>query len=384
MTSLAAIGGTCDPAFQPVVEAFASNFARHDDYADVGAGLAVYWRGRRVVHIWGGLADTGSGRPWASDTLANVWSTTKGLTAIAFARLVERGLVGYEDRVADHWPEFAQAGKDDIRVIDLLSHSSGLNGFAEPTTIEDFADWDLVTGRLARQAPFWPPRAFSAYHAMTYGFLVGEVARRVTGLAPRDLFQRELAAPMSAQVFLGLPADAAERLAPTITPATWSTTPGLVDPAAEPATVNPAPRPDWANRADWRAGQVPAANGHASADGLARLYGALANGGAMDGRVLLSPAAIAAMCEARGDGEDRMLGPRRWAAGVVLNRGQAFGPNPRAFGHSGWGGSFGCADPDAEIGVGYVLNRMGSKVVDDPRGETICRAVFDCAGRLGA
>lgn len=384
MTSQPIIEGQCAPAFAAVKDAFRANFQRDDDYCDVGAALCVYWRGRKVVNLWGGLADQATSRPWREDTLVNIWSATKGLTAVVIARLVERGLLSYEDRVADHWPEFAQAGKADIKVGDLLSHQSGLNGFLKPTTIEEFADWDLVTRRLAEQPPFWTPGEFTSYHAMTYGFLVGEVARRVTGQTPRDLFRSELTETLGADVHLGLPAHDASRVATSIGPDVWSTTAGAVDAIAEPATTNPAPRPDWANRQDWRDGQVPAANGHASAAGLAKIYGALANGGSIDGKDLLSPATIEAMRVVRSRRDDRMLGPRLWAAGMVLNRGQSFGPNPDAYGHSGWGGSFGCADPGAGVGIGYVLNRMGSQVAGDPRALQICQAVFESVRGTGA
>ncbi|PZQ63440.1 MAG: hypothetical protein DI570_09045 [Phenylobacterium zucineum] len=381
MTDIA-FGGGAAPGFEPVAEAFRANFTRDDDYREIGAALAVYWRGERVVHLWGGQRAPG-GAPWTPDTLVNIWSATKGLTAVLMARLVDRGLVDYEAPVARYWPEFAQAGKSDIRVIDLLTHQSGLNGFHEPTTIEQFADWDLLTGRLAAQAPLWPPRAHASYHAMTFGFLAGEVARRVTGLSPRDLFRSELAAPLAADVNLGLPADARERLAPIVEPAHWSTTPGgSADPIAEPATINPAPRPDWANREDWRGGQVPAANGHATADGLARIYAALAQGGELEGVRLLSPAAVAELARPRTDGQDRMLGVRVWGAGVSLNASGSWGPNPATFGHSGWGGAFGCADPRAQVGIGYVMNRMGGKVAEDPRAAALCAAVHDCLGRL--
>lgn len=374
--------GETAAGFEPVAEAFRANFQRQDDYRELGAALAVYWRGRRVVHLWGGEREPG-GAPWTHDTLVNIWSATKGLMAVAMARLVERGLVDYEAPVARYWPEFAEAGKADIRVIDILSHRSGLNGFRAPTTIEEFADWDLLIGRLAAQTPFWPPGAYASYHAMTYGFLAGEVARRVTGLSPRDLFRAELARPLQADIHLGLPADAYGRLAPIIVPAQWATSPaGSVDAIAEPASVNPAPRPDWANREDWRAAQVPAANGHASADGLARIYGALANGGELDGTHFLSPATIAAMSAARTDGEDHMLGARRWAAGLSLNASGGWGPNPGAFGHAGWGGAFGCADPQAQVGIGYVMNRMGGKVAEDPRAAALCTAVHACLARL--
>ncbi len=371
------VRGETAATFARVADAFEMNFHRDDDYEEVGAALCVYMEGEQVVNLWGGLRAP-EGPAWTDDTLVNVWSTTKGLTAVLMARLVERGLIDYEAPIIRYWPEFGQAGKDAIRVIDILSHQSGLNGFLSPTTIGDFADWDLLTSRLAEQPPFWAPGSHASYHAMTYGFLAGEVARRVTGLTPRELFQVELAHPLGADLYLGIPQGERGRLAPIIEPATWSATPGVVDVVAEPATVNPAPRPDWANREDWRDGQVPAANGHASADGLARVYGALANDGVLGEIRLLSKETISDLRKPRWQTGDRMLGPRAWAAGMALNVTGIWGPNPATFGHSGWGGSFGCADPDARIGIGYVMNRMSGKVADDPRAQALCSAIFKC------
>lgn len=370
-------GGETAAGFEPVAEAFRANFIRSDAYREMGASFSVYWRGRQVVRLWGGLRKAG-GEAWTPDTLVNIWSATKGLTAVLMARLMDRGLIDYEAPVATYWPEFAAAGKADIRVIDLLDHQSGLNGFLAPTTIEEFADWDLLAARLAAQPPLWPPRSHSAYHAMTFGFLAGEVARRVTGLSPRDLFRRELAEPLGADLFLGAPTDVLDRVAPIVEPDAWSTTSGAVDAIAEPATVNPGPRPEWANRVDWRAGQVPAANGHATADGLARVYASLAEGGELDGVRLLSADAIAVMVRPRNDGHDHMLGERVWAAGMALNATGSWGPNPAAFGHSGWGGAFGCADRQNRLAFGYVMNRMGGKVAEDPRARALCTAVYAC------
>jgi len=376
-------GGETAAGFEPVAEVFRANFQRDDDHREVGAALAVYRHGRRVVHLWGGVREPG-GEAWTADTLVNVWSATKGLMAVVMARLVERGLIDYEAPVARYWPAFAAAGKSEIRVIDVLAHRSGLNGFREPTTIEEFPDWALLTGRLATQAPFWPPGREASYHAMTHGFLAGEIAQRVTGLAPRELFRAELGATLGADVHLGLPPSERHRLAPIVEPAQWTTSPaGEVDPIARPATVNPAPRPDWANREDWRGAQVPAANGHATADGLARVYGALANDGRLDGPSFLAPATIAELGRGRTNGHDHMLGVRIWGAGVSLNATGTWGPNPLTFGHSGWGGAFGCADPGAGVGIGYVMNRMGGKVAEDPRAAALCAAVHACLDRLG-
>ena len=219
-----------------------------------------------------------------------------------------------------------------------MAHRAGLNGFAAPTRPEDFLDWALIVERLAAQAPLWPPWSTAAYHGMTWGWLTGELLRRVSGLMPREYIEQRIAGP----------------------------------------TVNPPPDATAANRPDWRAAQIPAVNVHASADGLARLYAALAHDGGLDGTPILSPAGIAAMVRPRGRAHDEMLGERQWAAGVALNRGGLYGPHQDAFGHSGWGGSFGFADPTTARGVAYVVNRMGSALNGDPRARTLAQLAVAC------
>lgn len=369
--------GYVAPGYERVRDAFQENFTRPDGEADIGAGLTVYRHGEIIVDLVGGFRDAAKTMPWTHDTVANIWSSTKGVTAIAFARLVDRGLVRYEDRVAAYWPEFAAAGKERITVGELVSHQAGLNGFRTPTTVEDFGDWDLVTGRLAEQAPFWPPGEDTSYHAMTYGFLVGEVARRITGLEPRALIEREVAAPLSADIQIGLRTSDVGRVADLV-PFDNAGTPPAPDPLAAPAMTNPIVRQDWANRASWRAAQVPAANGHASAQGLARLYGAVSNGGSLNGALYLNPSTIDALRSPRSTRRDHFLGERTWGAGVSLNMSGAWGPDPATFGHTGWGGSFGCANIERGIGIGYVMNRMGAQIALDPRAVRLCTAIFDC------
>lgn len=376
-----AIEGSVSPGFERVRAAFAENFARGDAYEDVGAALTVYRRGRKVVDLWGGYCDSARTRPWTHDTLVNVWSTTKGVTALAVALLVDRGQLAYEDKVARHWPEFAQSGKGDVTVAQLLSHQAGLPGFAEPTTVEDFYDWARVTTRLARQAPLWAPGTKNSYHAMTYGFLAGELVRRISGVSLGAFVARELAGPLGADVFIGLDTALEPRVAETIKPSVAVDMAALNLPAeAIAALTNPAVEAERPNSRAWRAAEVPAANGHATAGGLARLYGAVANGGALDGVRLLSPGTIERMAQVQTTRPDLMLGfAPNWAMGFATNGIGIYGPNPRAFGHSGWGGSFGCADLEAGIGIGYVMNRMGADLVGDPRTKVLCDAIFASA-----
>ncbi len=372
------IAGTVQPGYEAVRDAFIANF--HREEAEVGAAVAVYVDGACVADLWGGYADAAGTRPWARDTLINVWSSTKGVVAIAAAMLVDQGRLSYEDPVAKHWPEFAAGGKGAITVGQLLSHQGGLNGFLEPTTVEDLYDWTLATSRLAAQTPFWTPGTASSYHALTYGYLAGEVIRRITGQDVGGFVRDAIATPLGADFHIGLPVAHDWRVGEIVPPG--NTTIGQAAPAEIPAraTVNPRPDPTSPNTRPWRAAQIPAANGQSSAHGLGRIYGAIANGGTLDGTTIISPAGIDRMREMRFPGPDMLLGPRRWAAGVSLNVMPNFGPLPETFGHSGWGGSYGCANRERRIGIGYVMNRMGSTLVGNPRSSSLAAAVFSAAG----
>ena len=374
------IEGKVAPGFEKVRDTFAANFARGDAYQDVGASLCVYRAGKMIVDLWGGYRDAAQSNPWTRDTLINVWSTTKGITALAVAQLVDRKLMSYADPVAKHWPEFAQNGKGQITVAQLLSHQGGLPGFTEPTTVEDFYVWIRVCERLARQAPMWEPGTKNSYHAMTYGFLAGELVRRVAKKSVGQLVQAEIAKPLGADVFIGLGAPLEPRVATQFAPKVQPDLAAMgLPPEALAALTNPAVEPGMSNVRAWRAAEVPAANGQATAAGLARVYGALADGGALDGERVISADGIARMTEVQTRRPDLMLGFEPcWAMGFATNKIGVYGPNPRAFGHSGWGGSFGCADPDAKIGIGYAMNQMGADLVGDPRANGLCAAIFSC------
>ena len=356
--------------FEPLRDAFAANFARADEFRELGAALVVYEAGEKVVDLYGGFLDEAHTRAWSGDSLANIWSASKGLTAVAVAQLVEAGLLDYQSPVATWWPEFAQGGKGAITLDQVMSHRAGLNGFAEPTTPHDLYDWDLAADRLARQAPLWPPGSTASYHGMTYGVLAGEIVRRASGLRPRDYLRRRIAEPLGADLWLGAPTARLGDVADIIPPLPDSRRIEL-NPIASWCIANPVPDAAAANHSAWRAAELPAVNVHASADGLARFYGALANAGRLGDTILLGEHALASMVMPRGAARDEMLGVRQWAAGMALNLGGLYGAQPTAFGHSGWGGSFGCADPHSRRGIGYVTNRMGSALNGDPRAKTI-------------
>lgn len=372
--------GRVEPGFERVREAFAANFSRNDDYREVGAALAVYRAGYCVVDLWAGHANRARSRPWQRDTLINVYSSTKGIVATAAALLVDEGRLRYEDPVARYWPEFAQAGKDATTIAQLLSHQSGLTGFLQPTTVEDLYDWPASCAKLAAQAPFWPPGSTSSYHAMTWGYLVGEVLRRAAGMSVGALLQERIAAPLAADIFVGLPDKLEPRVAEMLRPLAAPDLSALTQPPqALAALVNPQLDPEVCNQRAWRAAEIPAANGQASAQGLARVYAALANGGTLGGTRLLSPQAIQAMTAVQAHRADLLLGFQdNWLLGMCLNQMGMLGPKAETFGHSGWGGSFGAANLETGIGIGYVCNQMGAQLVGDPRGAGLCAAIFDC------
>jgi CubicO group peptidase (beta-lactamase class C family) len=374
------VEGRVAKGFERVREQFAANFERPEPYRDTGASLAVYRNGKCVVDLWGGWRDTAHTKRWTRDTLVNVYSTTKGVVATALAMAVDAGRLRYEDRVTKHWPEFAAAGKQDITVAQLISHQGGLPGFVEPTTIEDLYDWHACCARLAAQAPAWKPGDATSYHACTYGYLAGEVFRRAAGMSLGQFIAREMAAVLGADIFLGLPSPEDHRVAPMIAPAVEPDLAALnLPPVALMALGNPVLQPADANTAAWRRAELPAMNLHGTADGIARVFAALANGGKLDGKRLLSRAGIERMCEVQCRRRDQLLGFEvEWAQGLALNSTGVFGPNPKAFGHTGWGGSFGFADPAVGIGAAYTLNRMGADLIGDPRGVDLATAISEC------
>lgn len=367
------IEGHVAPGWERVREAFAANFAAG---REVGASFAVLRDGEPVVELRGGFADRARTRPWQADTLVNVYSSTKGLAALCVALLVERGKLAYEQPVASVWPEFAAAGKGALTIAQLLSHQGGLSGVTVPIALRDYADHEKIARILAAQAPLFAPGQ-SGYHAITHGFLAGELVRRVTGATLGAFLRREIAEPLGADVWIGLPEREDARAAEMVAPPAGPNLPLPDNPAARAALASPPLEPEIPNQRWWRAAEIPAANGHANAAGLARVYGMLARGGELGGRRFLSRETLAAATSERVHRPDLVLSfPMRWAAGFLLNNGLTYGPNESTFGHSGWGGSFGCADPDAKLGIGYAMNQMYANLLGDPRSLDLIDAVY--------
>jgi len=380
MTAVASIDGKCSPRFARVRDAFAANFSER---GDVGAAFAIVQDGELLVDLWGGHADKARHHPWMPDTLSNVWSTTKGVAAICFAMLVDRGLIRYDDPVARHWPEFAANGKEKVTIGQLLSHQAGLCGFAEPVTIELIYDQPRAEALLAAQAPLWPPGEQSGYHAVTIGVLANGLFRRVEGRTLATFVREELSVPYGLDIFIGLPDSDAHRASEIIAPPTLSSTDANPSPsrAQQAALANPVLDPLWSNTRPWRLAPLPSVNGFANASSLARLYGAMANGGKLDGKRLLGPEAIKASTTLLIEGMDAVLGVQgRWAAGFLRNIHGIYGDKETAYGHSGWGGSFAFADPERRLGVSFVMNAMGNNLIGDPRSLALVQATLDSCG----
>lgn len=373
---MTAIHGNCAPGFETVRDHFADNFAHG---REIGAAFCVIHNGETVVDLWAGEKTPG-GEPWQRDTLANVWSTTKGVAAVCVALLVDAGEISYDDKVARVWPEFAAHGKGDITVAQLLSHQAGLSGLREPATLEDCYDHDLMARRLATQEPLWAPGKRSGYHAFTYGYLAGELVKRITGRTIGTFLREEIGEPHGIDFFIGLPESEEPRVAPLTQAEDIEPLAGATEIQALTFT-NPVITQTAPNARAWRAAELPAAGGLGSAAALARLYALLDEATAPGGKALLRRETLAALRATRIENEDLVLGiPARWAAGMaknmVMNTAGMYGPNPETFGHTGWGGSFGCLDPENRVAIGYVMNRMGANVVGDPRSVGLVSAVF--------
>jgi CubicO group peptidase (beta-lactamase class C family) len=380
------IEGACDPKFNRVKDAFAENFEKR---SEVGAAAAVMLDGKSVVDIWAGHADEAKTRPWTRDTLVNVYSTTKGVTAICAHRLADKGLLDIDAPVATYWPEFAQAGKDKIPVRFLLSHRAGLPAVRKILDDDALFNWNKMTAALAEQEPWWEPGAMHGYHAMTFGFLVGEVIRRITGKTPGVYLRDEIAGPLGADFHIGLDARHDGRTADLIAvPPPGPGEPNLIaelmknpESAGAKALMNPPvmAKPGLVNSRQWRAAEIPAGNGHGTARSLAQLYGAIARGGELNGVRVMSKEQIARCSIEQSNGPDALLIINtRFSLGFMMSQpGSELGPNPKSFGHPGAGGSLGYADPEAKIGFGYTMNKMQASLMIDPRATWLIDAVYE-------
>jgi CubicO group peptidase (beta-lactamase class C family) len=387
------VDGTCAPAFQAVRDAFLTNFT---DHGDVGAALAVWVDGDLVVNLWGGYADARRRRRWRQDTLASVFSGTKGLTSTCIHLLAERGEIDLYAPVAAYWPEFAQNGKQDITVASVLSHRSGVIGPRTRLHWDDTTDWDRVCAQLAAAEPWWEPNTAQGYHMVSFGFILGEVVRRVTGRTIGHYLRTEIAEPMGIDVHIGLPTADHHRCAEMVNKPHIRDVLASSQAPGYPTSLDEHPMaglsiamgfvPDdelGSNELTrWRSSEFPGTNGHVSALGLATFYNGLAQ------EKLLSRDHMESVRVSQGGFDpDVVLGARvadhGWGLGYMLNQRGVAGPNLRSFGHGGSGGSYGFVDLENRIGYAYVMNYFdATKCNADPRSTALSDEVYRAIGVL--
>ncbi|MDX3117792.1 serine hydrolase domain-containing protein [Streptomyces scabiei] len=379
---MADIQGSYDDLFAAVPTALAALL----DEGDVGGSVAVFVDGEPVVDVWGGFADAGRTVPWQRDTLVNVWSVTKTMTALCALVLADRGELDMDAPVARYWPEFAAAGKEGVLVRHALSHTAGLPDWVWP--VAELYDWPTATGRLAAQAPQWEPGSAAGYHSLTQGFLVGEVVRRITGRTPGGFFADEIAGPLGADFHMGLPAEHDDRVAPAVPPPSrdedYTASAAASDAASDASTAPDSPdrsaAPDATpaatalrvrdgNSQAWRRAQIPAASGFGNARSVALVQSVPACGGAVGGVRLLSRAGCERAWEEQFGGQDRRLGmPVSWGLG--------YGRFGGTYGWGGWGGSTVMIEPESRMTVAYVTNQMREPAADT-RGMEMVMAAYD-------
>jgi CubicO group peptidase (beta-lactamase class C family) len=387
------IDGTVADGFEPVREAFVENLRTRNE---LGAACAVYYRGEKIVDLWGGYRDTDRVSPWESETMVLVASGTKGMTAAAIAVALSQGLFALEDRIADHWPAFAQHGKGEVTVRQLLSHQAGLATLDGRLSPEQIADTEFLSDLLAAKELDWEPGTRQGYHAFTLGWYGSELLRHTDGRTVGQFFAEEVAEPLGLEFYIGLPERIpADRVADldafgyldmlrnflTMSPRfvlsffnPWSVT-------SRALNVLATSQPSDLNSPAFRAVEIPSANGIGTARSMARLYGDLATGGEALG---LDEAVFAELTAPPvpppGDRKDVVIGiETAYAMGYSKPSPDfRFGTSDAAFGTPGAGGSFGFADPDAELGFAYTPNRMGLHLKDDPREVALRDAVYEC------
>ncbi len=366
------IQGKCSDQFSAVREVFASSLRSG---ADVGASVAIYVDGEPVVDLWGGYADQECTRPWQRDTIANVWSITKTMTAVCALVLADRGELDLSAPVAKYWPEFGIVGKDRVEIRHLLGHTAGLPDWDQPMALDDLCDWEKATTLLARQSPRWEPGTESGYHRFTHGFLLGEVIRRVCRQSIGAFFADQIAGPLDLDFHIGLAAEHDHRVSDGI-PATGPA------PAANPQVAIPVGayvtvQDTWSTQ--WRRAEIPAASGYGNARSVAALQSVLACGGQTPTSRLLSEATCRAVFDEQSHGTDLVLGiPLRFGMGYALNADDApvSTTNPQTCYWGGRGGSLIVNDLDARMTIAYVMNQMTNLGLTDPRGQRLLQAAY--------
>ena len=368
------VQGLTHDKFEAVRGVFEGHLASGED---LGASFCATVGGETVVDLWGGWADPAKTRAWEKDTIVNVYSTTKTMTALTALLVADRGELDFDAPVARYWPEFAAEGKGDVKVSHLMSHSSGLAGWREPLVKEDLYDWDKVTALLAAQRPYWEPGTASGYHAVTQGYLVGEVVRRITGKSLGTVFREEIAEPLGADFHIGLPASEDGRVAELVPPPPGT---GFGDAKGDElmdSMSNPPIDVHATKTREWRGAEIPAAGGTGNARSVALVQSLVSNGGAVGGKQILSEAGVRRALEPQIQGKDLILGiDVKFGLGYGLNGGSVPLPNDETCFWGGYGGSLVINDLQARTTFAYAMNRMAGTTTGDMRAFGLCMAMW--------
>ncbi len=385
----AGVAGYCDTRFQRVKDAFRENFATR---GEIGAGVAVYLEGKLVVDLWGGHMDRHRTEPWREDTLVNVWSLGKAMTALAVLKAVDEGRLEPDDAIADHWPAFQRGGKGEITVSTALAHRAGLPALERPLARDAFFDWDLMTNAIAAQEPWWEPGSNHGYHTNTFGFLLGETLRRAAGERLRDFFRDHVAHKLGVDFFMSVPESELPRVA-TLTPTPRPPEAKTPVPDASLIADDPMMRMRYlvytnppiqfdndqvgVNSRAWRMAEFPSTSPQSNARSVATIFGRLADIVYHNRAGIISAELMNRAIQIESDGEDLVVQrPTRFGLGFQLTQpDRPLGPNPGTFGHYGNGGHIGFADPSVPLAFAYHMNFQGY-AWRDPRNIALTDAMY--------
>ena len=368
------IEGVCEDKYLAVKELF---LELHKTDREVGSSFAVYKDGNPIIDIWGGFSDKDKINTWQQNTLATVWSTTKGVAAITIAYAFEKGLLDYEEKVSKYWPEFGCNGKEDITVGMLLSHQAGICG-SNTNEVSDYYDQKTMASELAQMTPIWEPGTASGYHSMTYGWLTSELIIRITGKTLGNYFRDEIGNPNEIDFYIGLPEAEEDRVAEMIPFAKENNESNNHPNDAQIASGRGPNLLKHQNTREWRAAEIPSANGQGCASAIAKLYSLVVTD--QESIKILNDTTIKTMTEERITNRDLVLDVvTRWGSGFIMNMHKViYGPQETSFGHSGWGGSCGFGDPVNKIGISYVMNNMKNNFAADGRSLELINKTYEC------
>jgi CubicO group peptidase (beta-lactamase class C family) len=373
----AEVSGYCDEKFNNVREILAENLSSG---TDLGASFALTVDGEMVIDLWGGYLDEEKTRPWQEDSIVNVYSTTKTMSFLCALVLADRGQLDFDENVSSYWPEFAANGKENVKVWHIMDHAAGLSGMDVQVSTQDLYDWNKMTGLLAEQAPWWEPGTATGYHAFTQGYLIGEIVRRISGESIGSFFSNEIAGPLQADFFIGVPESEFHRIGNLIPAGT-----GRLQADDDPESIasrtfrNPGAKAECSWTDDWRKAEIPAANGHGNARSVAKLQAPLACMGSAFGVDLMSKETAELVMQERISGTDLALAvPIGFGLGFGLNSElMPLSPNKNACYWGGWGGSSILVDQDARLSASFVMNKMFDGLMGDTRSFGLVQAVYE-------